>query len=462
MKLFLRIFMSFWLATILMIAVVLGTGAVWRTSFPGHRGKLFEPELAASVLTKAGDGYERQGSAAFLSLVTIRHSSIYLFDQAGNVLVKNGSSPPFLNKLATAALQSGHSEMSHVDLSRFKSRMVFACPLQSATGRHYAAVMTVFEARNRLLRPHFWFNLMIAMLPASLVCMALSLYLTRPITRLRATAQRLAGGDLSARSSPHRIVRKDELGDLARDFDVMAAQIQLLMTAQRRFVADVSHELGAPLTRMHLALALLRRQFEGQNSGELERIERETDKLSNLVQQLLLLAGLEAGACPAETLAPVSTRSLCESIVEDAHFETAHAHCEVTGYQQDITVLVYPQLLRRAIDNVLRNAIRYAPAATTIRLDCRADEHLQHVILEVKDCGPGVPESMLTDIFQPFFRTAPGRESSSGGTGLGLSIASDAIRLHDGVITAHNRKEGGLHVTMTLPLRSPTGEEALQ
>jgi len=462
MKLFLRIFLSFWLTTILMIAAVLGAGEIWPTSFPGDRGKLFEPELAPSVLTKAVDGYERQGVASFLSLVTIPHSSLYLFDQDGKVLVKDGIPPPFSTQMAGAALQSGHSEMSRFDLSRFKSRMVFACPLQSATGRHYAAVMTVFEARNRLLRPRFWFNLTIAMFPAALVCMILSLYITRPITRLRATAQRLAGGDLSARSSPHRIVRGDELGDLARDFDAMAAQIQLLMTAQRRFVADVSHELGAPLTRMHLALALLRRQFAGKNTGELERIERETDKLSNLVQQLLLLAGLEAGACPAETLAPISTRSLCERIIEDANFEAAHANCEVTGSRQDITLLAYPQLLRRAIDNVLRNAIRYAPAGTEIRLDCRTDDDLHHVILEVLDCGPGVPDSMLSDIFQPFFRTAPGRESSSGGTGLGLSIASEAVRLHDGTITAQNRKGGGLQITITLPLRIPIGEEDLQ
>jgi two-component system OmpR family sensor kinase len=203
----------------------------------------------------------------------------------------------------------------------------------------------------------------------------------------------------------------------------------------------------------------LRRRFHGKNSGELERIERETDKLSNLVQQLLLLAGLEAGACPAETLAPISTRSFCESIIEDANFEAAHANSEVTGSRQDITLLVYPQLLRRAIDNVLRNAIRHAPEGTEIRLDCRADDDLHHVILEVMDCGPGVPDSMLSDIFQPFFRTAPGRESSSGGTGLGLSIASEAVRLHDGTIAAQNRKGGGLQVTITLPLRVPVCEE---
>lgn len=209
---------------------------------------------------------------------------------------------------------------------------------------------------------------------------------------------------------------------------------------------------------MHLALALLRRQFAEKSSGELARIERETDKLSNLVQQLLLLAGMEAGSCPAENLAPMSIRSLCESIIEDANFEAAHRSCRVTGSRQDVTLLEYPNLLRRAIDNVLSNAIRYAPAGTEIRLDCRADDDMQHVILEVLDCGPGVPESMLSDIFRPFFRTTPGRESNSGGAGLGLAIASEAVQSHDGAITAQNRKSGGLQVTITLPLRTPTRE----
>jgi two-component system sensor histidine kinase CpxA len=234
------------------------------------------------------------------------------------------------------------------------------------------------------------------------------------------------------------------------------------MTAQRRFVADVSHELGGPLTRMHLSLALLRREFAATKSGALVRIERETDKLSNLVQQLLLLAGLEAGRIPAEVFAPVSIRSLCESVIEDANFEAAHANCQVIGSRQDITVLVYPNLLRRAIDNVLRNAIRYAPANTKIELNCKVDLLRREVTIDILDCGPGVPDSMLVDIFSPFFRTAPGRETSSGGTGLGLAIASEAVRLHDGTITAQNKKSGGLQVTITFPLRTALPEDTAE
>lgn len=457
MKLFVRIFLGFWIATVLMIAVVLGVGEFYPRSFPETHAVGFHPELAEAVLTKAVNAYEEKGTAAFLSLATIDRRSLVLLDQEGSVLVKDGVLPPFYRRLAKNVLQSGQSSLLRPGL-----RMIYACPIRSSSGRQYAVVLTVFAQKNRLLRPHFWFNLAIAMVPSALVCLILALYITRPIAMLQRTAQRLASGDLDARSSPPRIARRDELGDLSRDFDVMAGQIQLLMTAQRRFVADVSHELGAPLTRMHLALALLRRQFAGKNTAELERIERETDKLSNLVQQLLLLAGMEAGSLPAETLAPVSIRTLCQSIVEDANFEAMHADCRVTSSSPDLTFLAYPQLLRRAIDNVLRNAIRYAPPGSEILLRGEVSPDSKRVTLEILDCGPGVPESMLSDIFRPFFRTSPGRESDTGGTGLGLAIAAEAIRVHEGTIIARNRKERGLGVTITLPLRIPIPDHELQ
>ncbi|SRR5579883_1326132 len=457
MKLFWRIFISFWLATILMIAAVLVAGEFWPSSFPVERGAIFRPELVTSVLTGAINTYEVHGAAAFVAEVResaeISHGALCLIDQSGNALVKDGACPPFWSQLASNALQNGSMEVIRPGL-----RTEFAFPIRSASGKSYVAVLTTLQARRRLLQPHFWFNLSVAVIPDAVVCMALSLYLTRPITRLRATAQRLAEGDLAARSSPHGIARRDELGDLARDFDVMGARIQQLMTAQRRFVADVSHELGAPLTRMHLAQALLRRESVGNTSTALDRIERETDKLSNLVQQLLLLAGLEAGRCPAETIALVSLQSLCKNVVEDASFEAEHANCRIRGTCEDMTILAYPQLLRRAIDNVLRNAIRYTAPGSEVLLNCRADELRKNVCVEILDSGPGVPDSMLSDIFLPFFRTAPGRDRGSGGTGLGLAIAAEAVRLHDGTITARNRPDGGLEVAIKLPLIDPKVE----
>lgn len=458
MKLFLRISLSFWVAMVLMLGVVLTVSELLPLSFPSDHDKRFEPEAVIPALRAAVNAYETNGEPAFRSqiknLPSVRPSSINLFDDHGNPLVTRGEDPPLYELMARDVSETGHTEVI-----RFGFRMIYACALQSATGHRYAAVLVISHPLYRLANPRFWFNLAIAMVPAGFVCLGLALNLTQPITKLRAAARRLAAGELDARAGPLRFDRRDELGDLARDFDAMAAQIQLLMTTQRRFVVDVSHELGAPLTRMHLALALLRRQMSGSENGALLRIERETDKLSNLVQQLLLLAGLEAGRIPAETFAPVSLRSLCGSIIDDANFEPAQANCRIVGSQEGATFLAYPNLLRRAIDNVLRNAIRYAPPGTTVEVYCSVNPDEQTVIVEVLDRGPGVPESMLMDIFRPFFRTAEGRETSSGGTGLGLAIASEAVRLHDGNIEAKNRIGGGLQITIMLPLRTPPPED---
>ena len=455
MKLFLRIFFSFWIATVLMIVVMATATEVLPLSLRVDRGSGFEPDVTHDALTNLLRQAEDRGPAAInLALHSLtgghRHN-IFLFDESGMVVAGEGSPPNLYSQLAREVAHQGHARMQ-----RFLGlRMIYACPLQGPSGKRYVAVLTVFEPGDRLLRSRFWVNMTLAMVPSGLVCLLLAIYITRPITRLRATAQRLAGGDLGARSSPRGTARSDELGDLARDFDTMAAQIERLMTAQRRFVADVSHELGAPLTRLHLALALLRRRLDGSTTPELQRIERETDRLSNLVQQLLLLAGLEAGRMPAETLNPVSLRALCDSIVEDANFEAGQADCRVVGTRQDVTLLAYPQLLRRAVDNILRNAIRYTPPGSEIGLDCTTDDEGQLIIIEIVDAGPGVPDSMLSDIFLPFFRTSPGRESETGGTGLGLAIASEAVRLHGGSIMARNREGGGLSVTIALPFRSP-------
>jgi two-component system, OmpR family, sensor histidine kinase CpxA len=459
MKLFWRIFLSFWICSLLMIAAVLATRELWPGDFPGDRDAVFQPISAVPVLTSAVNTYEQQGEGAFLSQLhsfpPTRRGSIYLLDREGKILAREGNQPPFSAPLARLALRNGQPQ-----LIRDGYRLVLAAPVRSATGRQYAIVLTLFDPKQRLLRLRFWFSLASAMVPVAIVCMFLSLYITRPITRLRWAAQRLADGDLTARAAPPRLRRRDELGVLAQDFDAMAGQIQSLMTAQRRFVADVSHELGAPLTRLHLALALLHRQFAGKHSAELERIERETDKLSNLVQQLLLLAGMEAGSRPAETLKPVSMEALCNGVIEDANFEADHAQCRIGGSRHDVALLAYPQLLRRAIDNVLRNAIRYAPEGSEVLLNCAAEDDL--LVIEILDRGPGVPESMLADIFRPFFRTDPGRENSSGGTGLGLAIATEAVRLHEGTISAQNRKGGGLQVTIRLPLRFPASDDQVQ
>ncbi|MDE1156630.1 MAG: ATP-binding protein [Acidobacteriaceae bacterium] len=454
MKLFWRIFLFFWTATALMLALVLAVNELVPMTFPGEHERRFQPASMLPVLNAGVNAYEQKGESAFLAearrLPLVDRPEIYLFDEHGDSLLDAGRDAPFAALMAQDVAKSDREEYV-----RLGFRVLYARPLASESGRRYEVVFTVFTPAGRLLNPRFWWNMAIAMLPASFVCLLLTFYLTRPITRLQFAAQRLASGDLNARAVPPGVRRRDELGDLAQDFDAMASRIQLLMMAQRRFVADVSHELGAPLTRMHLALALLRREYGDESSG-IYRVERETQKLSSLVQQLLLLSSLEAGRVPSESLALISMRELCDSLLEDVKLESQHRACSIVGERQDVRLLVYPNLLRRAIENVLSNALRYSPLGGEIEFNCRVRLVEQEITIEVLDCGSGVPEGELTDIFRPFFRTAPGRESSSGGTGLGLAIASEAIQMHGGVIQARNRESGGLAVTITLPLSSPS------
>ncbi|WP_446743080.1 ATP-binding protein [Silvibacterium acidisoli] len=460
MKLFPRIFFSFWIATLLMIGLVLIVGNLLPPTFLDRHDKRFAPESVTPMVNRMVNDYEIQGRAALsrdiLDLPSPHRKAFYLFDQQGSPIYAQTGDYAFFAALAQEVLSSGHSEFI-----AFGMRMLYACPVTSATGHRYVAVFTITVPFSRIVNLRFWFNIALAMVPAAFVAFLLTLYITRPIIRLQNAAKRLADGDLHARAGPLRLKRRnDELADLAAGFDVMAARIQSLMTAQKRFVADVSHELGAPLTRMHLALALLRREFPVEERSALNRIERETDKLSNLVQQLLLLASLEAGSVPAESLALVSIRVLCDSILEDAELEAAHAGQSLTGNREDIEILVFPNLLRRAIDNILRNALRYAHQGSEIELHCHVDREAGRVAIEVADRGPGVPEAMLRDIFRAFFRTAPGRETASGGTGLGLAIAAEAARMHGGSIVARNREHGGLSVVLTIPIRFSPSEAA--
>ena len=459
MKLFLKMFLSFWLATILMIAGILTASDMLPIITSQDKRNRVDPVVASQRLAQAINTYEAHGAAAFLSALrnqptNIHHYNLLLVDGNDKVLIRDGREYATDPEMARDVLDSGHSEFL-----RLGFRAVFAYPIRSATGRRYAAVMSVADSRIRIMNLRLWYDMTIAMICTLIVCVGLSLYLTRPITRLREAAQRLAGGDLSARAVPQRMTRRDELGDLARDFDAMAGQIQLLMAAQQRFFADVSHELGAPLTRMQLALALLRRRFGQEGDAEIARIERETDKLRNLVQQLLFLASVEAASWPPESLTAISLRSFCEDVLEDARFEAQQNHRKLSGACDEIRTLVYPALLRRAVDNILRNAIRYTPEGSEVSLDGKVDTAAQEITLTIRDYGSGVPESMLFDIFRPFFRTAPGRESNSGGTGLGLAIASEVVRLHDGTIRAQNHKDGGLFVTITLPIRPAVQED---
>jgi len=293
-----------------------------------------------------------------------------------------------------------------------------------------------------LLPQHWWM-----MAAGVLLCYLLAYYLTYPVRRLQRAVERFGHGDFSARAAPRR---HDELGDLGRTFDRMADRIQTLLAAQNRLLLDISHELRSPLARLRVAVELAR---SGDNrETALNRIDKEAERLNTLVSGLLQVTRAEGdpGALRRE---PVRLDRLLEELAADAAIEAQArgGDVRVSGLEP-ATVEGDGELLRRAIENVIRNAIRHAPEATAVEASLESGGG--RAALRIRDYGPGVPEEALPHIFDAFYRVETDRDRASGGAGLGLSIARRAVELHQGSIHAHNAGPG-LMVEIDLPLMAP-------
>jgi two-component system sensor histidine kinase CpxA len=318
-------------------------------------------------------------------------------------------------------------------------------------GRYYVFVTRV---------PHreptgFWSRIFIGafLATSALLCYLLARNITTPVVQLRMLTSRFSRGDFSARLTLQNVLkRRDEIGGLARDFNVMASRIEVLLDAQNRLIADVSHELRSPITRLRLALGLARRRKEADSGASLARMEREVERLDMLISQLLALSRLETLSQPPPMQA-VDLSLLMKEVSADADFEAASmdrsiqlvdcVECRIRGASD---------LIRSAIENVVRNALKYSYPNSTVFIRLIRDGRNGTAVILVQDEGPGVPSEMLTQIFEPFYRVDEARDRQTGGTGLGLAITQRILRLHGGSVTAVNREAGGLEVRMILPL----------
>lgn len=296
---------------------------------------------------------------------------------------------------------------------------------------------------------------------ASLLCAAgLAWYFSRPIRQLRTAFMQLAEGDLTVRIGQNMGKRRDELADLGRDFDHMSERLAALMQGQKRLLHDVSHELRSPLARLQAAIGLIRQQPD-KASHNLERIEREGERMNRLVGELLTLSRLEAGV--SSGMEAVDLTELLTAVMEDANYEGMSRQIQViaTTPLPDVLVQANPEMLHRAIENIVRNALKYSPKGGTVELSLsllkpttseKPQSHIaQRCQLRISDQGTGVPAPLLTQIFTPFFRAAG---QSNDGYGLGLAIAQRAITAAHGTIEARNLSTGGFEVCVCLPCQS--------
>ena len=295
-----------------------------------------------------------------------------------------------------------------------------------------------------------WFAVL---LTSGLVCYAMARYMLAPVSTLSAATRRFAEGELDTRVSGDLGGRRDELAALGRDFDDMAERIGTLLESQRQLLSDISHELRSPLARLYVALGLVRRQNDKSAADALDRIEQETERLNELIGQLLALTRLQDPEALADRQ-PVDLVTLVRAVIDDADYEAREcgksAHLDIAG---SCTTRGFEELLRRAIENVVRNAIRYTPPGSAVEasLSVAQNNGSTEATIQVRDHGPGVPEEELDRLFQPFYRVGSARDRERGGSGLGLSISQRAVRAHGGTISATNLADGGLLIEIKLP-----------
>jgi two-component system sensor histidine kinase CpxA len=452
-SLYFRIFFWFWATVVATGVALILTFIVEPRSVPSRWHETLT-ETARYSGTVAVETAERDGidsASAYLNRLSHEtHITACLFDAAGN-------------PLAGTDCQSFLAMTSHVTASKtseFSMRYGIArvaLTLAGQSGRNYIFATELPAGPRAALgidRAAIVLQWGVALLVSGLICSLLTRYLTTPILRLREMSQKLTAGDLSVRAGPVLTKRGDEIGDLIRDFNTMASRIEELISRQRQLVSDVSHELRSPLARLNVALDL-GRQRKG-NDPAFDQMEEDIQLLDEMIGRLLTIAKLEMSA-PEVPMSDVDLADLLSQIVRNAKFESREPNGGIDLSESgQCMVWGSAELLHSAIENVVRNAVRYTEKGSFVEVcvKCESLSGIPSVRLIVRDYGTGVPERELKNIFLPFYRVADARDRQSGGTGLGLAIADRVVRLHGGTIRAENAAPRGLRIEVVLPQSS--------
>jgi two-component system sensor histidine kinase CpxA len=450
--LFFKIFIIFWIAQSLIF--VISTALIVRHHFESP-DVLFDALYSSlqNDATEAVGAWESGGCDAVQAFGASLKQTIALEDTVGQLLCKPAGMEGLNKNEAVPARITG---------SQVGQQYIWRVPVSSASGKRYVFLLS---------RPHVpmnpsWYQdllhfsfpqLPVAIVVGGLTTFVLVLLSTRPVVRLRKAARELAMGKLNARvvwpTSQARIFAGDEIYALIHDFNHMAERLESLVDAQKLLLRDVSHELRSPLSRLNVALELAREDADPATAAHLKRIERETERLNLLIGQLLTLSSMEALE-KIENFEPLSLNRLIERMIPDAEYEAGQRQCSLVFHAKDeCTIAGNQELLYRAIENVVRNAIRYTARGSEVEIRLRAatGQGARQAEIEVSDRGPGIPESQLNLIFRPFYRVDYARSPDTGGFGVGLAIAERAVRLHHGELCAFNRKGGGATIRITLP-----------
>ncbi|MCY1204704.1 Adaptive-response sensory-kinase SasA [compost metagenome] len=452
-SLFWRAFLTFWsaMALILVCGMMLTAAVAWYrfNSLDGLNPASLTRDAAQIARTQGKDGLER-----WVQAMDQRYSAlkIYIMDaQDADILGRR--LPTRMHDWLTSyrAAPDRPSQADDVPAAPEAERVSWWEPqwLALPDGTELLMLFLPFDSSHwevLELSPVALALLLFALAVTAPFCWALTRHVTAPLAQLRQTTHALSAGRLDAQTPPKLARRKDELGLLARDFNAMADRLKAFVDTREQLLHNIAHELRSPLARLRLAAELARRKDERQDL-QLDRIERECERLDSLVGNTLRLARLGALPVPTDTL---DLAEVVSAVVEDARYEAGGRQIRIDWDQHPAVPLIGDRCsLASAIENVLRNALRFAPAHSTIRV--RLLVSAREACLEIEDRGPGVAHDELESLFEPFYRTTSGARKPGSGAGLGLSIAQAAVVAHKGRMSARNLSPHGLSVRLELP-----------
>jgi len=454
-KIFWKVFLWFWLTMLIATMATFWLGNMWleeRDISSRHMAHL--ESLAASAESILEEGGEKELQSWIKHLRKRTPFRILVVDSEEGETLRGHHLPPRLK----AHMQQAERSDGAVE-SEFEEHRILSLPIGSSDGGKYRLITEMPEQfsgmrNNRSgavragVRQFAGSRMLIAFGITALICLMIAYFLVRPIRQMQQAARSLGEGDLSARTKLGK--RRDEIGDLAREFDEMASRIESMMQSQQRLLRDVSHELRSPLARLQVALELARKRTGKDAEAELDRIDHEAQQVDVMIGDMLTLVRLESGG-DSESHEPVELSVLIASVVSDANFEFAEQQKQIQLLESiPATVTGSASLIRSAIENIVRNAMKYTGDESPVEISLRTGRQ-GSVEINIRDYGEGVPEESLSKLYDPFYRIGEARDRQSGGFGLGLSIAARVVRSHGGSIHAENAEEGGLSVTISLP-----------
>jgi signal transduction histidine kinase len=447
-RLFLKIFLWFWLTAWGILAIVLLGGRL-----TGMR-QVTTPNMFSTVApilaSEAIQAYESGGPEGFArfsqSNARVHERQLFLLDG----FYKDVLSRP----LTDDGLRVAHAAKNG-QLVIFRAHIA-AYKFISPSGHPYILMLFLKSGLRELGDAVFGDGILFSIalfLLVTLLCFGLAYHIASPIHSIQSTARAVAQGDLKARVPSAVSRRHDELAALAVDFDSMVDRLEVLIRTQKNLLSSVSHEVRSPLARINLCLAILKKRWPTESDDVVQRLENDVSRIDLLMGQLLMLSRLEGGLSSAGR-EEVDLNQIAEEVTAEGNFEAHASGKSVSLHMTDSVRLQNADAyaLRSACENIIRNAIRFTRPGTDVQVVLEVDRSTLEPTarLSVRDRGPGVPEESLQAIFQPFVQIASD-PSQERGNGLGLAIASEAVRMHRGTISAANLPRGGLEICVRLP-----------